>query len=132
MQRGCELLDNKPQAVEFRQLLRRTGKGKDTVDHPPNLHDDLANSCAASCVLTKKYEWPLGKILVEANTRFETRTEEQDLETYAKAWLVGEHHKTIDHGTEAQIEFEAMLKEIEAETREERKKSQIIITRGWS
>jgi hypothetical protein len=132
MQRGCELLDNKQQAIEFRQLLRRTGKGKDTVDHPPNLHDDLANAAAASCVLTKSFEWPLGKILVEANTPFEARNEEEDLEAYAKSWLIGENHKTIGIGTEAQLEFEAMLKEIEAEAREERKKSQVTITRGWS
>jgi len=50
MRGGCELLDNKQQAAELRQLLRRTGKGKDTVDHPPNLHDDSSNACAGAIV----------------------------------------------------------------------------------
>lgn len=50
MRGGCELLDNKQQAAELRQLLRRTGKGKDTVDHPPNLRDDAANALAGACV----------------------------------------------------------------------------------
>jgi len=35
---------------ELRQLERRTGRGKDVVDHPPKLHDDMANSCALAIV----------------------------------------------------------------------------------
>jgi len=52
MQGGVELLDHKQQLVEFRQLERRTGRGKDIIDHPQGLHDDIANSCAGACVLT--------------------------------------------------------------------------------
>jgi len=53
MRGTVELLDHKQQAAEFRQLERRTGRGggKDLVDHPPNLHDDLANACAGAAVL---------------------------------------------------------------------------------
>ena len=54
MQGQVELLDHKKQAIELRQLERRTGKGKDTVDHPRGLHDDVANSCAGGCVLVTK------------------------------------------------------------------------------
>jgi hypothetical protein len=47
-----ELLDIKNQTIELRQLERRTGKGKDSVDHPKSLHDDLANACAGSAILS--------------------------------------------------------------------------------
>ena len=40
----CELVDNRDLVKELRQLERRRGSsGKDTVDHPRGLHDDLAN-----------------------------------------------------------------------------------------
>lgn len=54
MQGRVELLDYKQQAIELRQLERRIGKGKDTVDHPKGLHDDAANSCAGACVNAAK------------------------------------------------------------------------------
>jgi hypothetical protein len=42
-----ELPDDKRLFNELRRLERRRGRtGKDTVDHPPRLHDDLANSVA--------------------------------------------------------------------------------------
>jgi len=50
MQGQVELLDHRQQTSEFRQLERRTGKGKDTIDHPKGLHDDVANSCAGSAI----------------------------------------------------------------------------------
>ena len=44
---GVELPDDKRLFNELRRLERRRGRtGKDTVDHPPRLHDDLANSVA--------------------------------------------------------------------------------------
>jgi len=55
MQGQVELLDHKQQTSEFRQLERRTGKGKDMTDHPKGLHDDAANAAAGSIVaLTRK------------------------------------------------------------------------------
>lgn len=56
MQGQVELLDNKQQTIELRQLERRTGKGKDTIDHPKGLHDDVANSAAGACVMAAKRE----------------------------------------------------------------------------
>jgi hypothetical protein len=42
-----ELPDNKMMLDEFRRLERRRGRsGKDTIDHLPSLHDDIANSVA--------------------------------------------------------------------------------------
>ena len=44
---GVELPDDKRLFNELRRLERRRGRlGKDTIDHPPRLHDDLANSVA--------------------------------------------------------------------------------------
>lgn len=54
MQGRVELLDHRQQAIELRQLERRTGKGKDMVDHPKGLHDDAANACAGTCVQAGK------------------------------------------------------------------------------
>jgi terminase large subunit-like protein len=47
--RSVELPDQKPLIDELRRLERRRGRlGKDSIDHPINGHDDLANS-AAGC-----------------------------------------------------------------------------------
>jgi hypothetical protein len=47
-----ELLDNQHLFNELRSLERRTRKGgKDSVDHPPKGHDDLANAVAGVCSL---------------------------------------------------------------------------------
>jgi hypothetical protein len=44
---GVELPDDKRLFNELRRLERKRGRaGKDTVDHPPRLHDDLANAVA--------------------------------------------------------------------------------------
>jgi len=65
MQGKTELLDHKEQFFELRQLERRTGRGKDIVDHPPNLHDDCANSLAGSVWLAvKEEEMGIGETIV--------------------------------------------------------------------
>jgi hypothetical protein len=56
MQGQVELLDHKRQTMELRQLERRTGKQKDSVDHPRGLHDDLANACAGSFTMVKSHQ----------------------------------------------------------------------------
>jgi hypothetical protein len=44
---GVELPDDKRLLTQLRRLERKRGRaGKDSVDHPPRLHDDLANSVA--------------------------------------------------------------------------------------
>ena len=46
-----ELLDNKTLTAQLCALERRTSRGgKDSVDHPPGAHDDLANSAAGALV----------------------------------------------------------------------------------
>jgi hypothetical protein len=49
------LLDHPTLLRELRQLERRTGRlGKDTVDHPPRLHDDHSNAAALALVEADK------------------------------------------------------------------------------
>jgi len=45
------LLDNRRLVAQFASLERRTSSvGRDRVDHPPNMHDDLSNSTAGALV----------------------------------------------------------------------------------
>lgn len=47
-----ELLDNTRLAAQLVSLERRTSRsGKDSIDHPPGQHDDLANASAGALVL---------------------------------------------------------------------------------
>jgi len=62
MQGRVELLDNKQQIAELRQLERRTGHGRDAIDHPQGLHDDAANACALGAVLAARSEGSAGYI----------------------------------------------------------------------
>jgi hypothetical protein len=52
-----ELPDNKRLLTQLRRLERKRGRmGKDSVDHPPRLHDDLANSVAGVSFLVSNAE----------------------------------------------------------------------------
>ena len=53
---GIELVDDRRLLTQLRRLERRRGRaGKDTIDHPPRLHDDLANAVAGlSCLLSSE------------------------------------------------------------------------------
>jgi hypothetical protein len=49
--RVCDLLDLPRLHAQLTALERRTSAGgRDTVTHPPNAHDDLANACAGAIV----------------------------------------------------------------------------------
>jgi hypothetical protein len=49
--RGVDLLDNERLLLQLICLERRTGRGgKDIIDHPRGLHDDLANAVAGALV----------------------------------------------------------------------------------
>ena len=46
-----ELLDNKRLFNQLRSLERRTRSGgRDSIDHPPNCHDDISNAVAGACI----------------------------------------------------------------------------------
>lgn len=52
MTQCVELLDVRKLTLELQQLERRTARsGKDSVDHPPQGHDDYANSCCGALAL---------------------------------------------------------------------------------
>ena len=53
-QGAVQLLDQRQLLTELRQLERRTGSGKDRIDHPPRGHDDLANACAGALWLASR------------------------------------------------------------------------------
>jgi len=55
MQGRVELLDHRQMLAELRQLERVTGRGRDIVDHPANLHDDAANAVAGAAVLAADF-----------------------------------------------------------------------------
>ena len=46
-----ELLDHKKMLIQLQSLERKTGKGRDSIDHPPGGHDDLVNVVAGVSVL---------------------------------------------------------------------------------
>jgi hypothetical protein len=52
-QRRVELLDHRQTLTEIRQLERKTGHGRDSIDHPKGFHDDAANAVAGACVLAE-------------------------------------------------------------------------------
>jgi hypothetical protein len=52
-----EMLDNKQQLIELRQLERRAGRsGREVIDHPPKAHDDCSNVLAGMSYLMTKEE----------------------------------------------------------------------------
>jgi len=62
-QGGVELLDNKKLFSQLRDLERRTRSGgKDSVDHYPGGHDDLANAAAGACFLAVGPRGPVPRI----------------------------------------------------------------------
>jgi hypothetical protein len=52
MSRTCELLDHARLLKQLAGLERRTARGgKDSIDHAPRLHDDVANAACGALVL---------------------------------------------------------------------------------
>jgi hypothetical protein len=56
-----ELLDHKKLALQLVSLERRTGRGtgRDSIDHPPGGHDDIANAVAGAAVLAETQVTPM-------------------------------------------------------------------------
>jgi len=58
-----ELLDNQRLVAQLVNLERRTARsGKDSIDHPPGAHDDLANAAAGALVVAAAAR-PRGRIV---------------------------------------------------------------------
>jgi hypothetical protein len=63
--RRCELLDNPKLVTQLVSLERRVGRGgRDSIDHPPGMHDDVANAVAGAidAVLQKVRYPPLQQV----------------------------------------------------------------------
>lgn len=62
-----ELLDNARMASQFCQLERRTSRsGRDSIDHPPGGHDDVANAVAGAILLAQAGAKRLSREQVQA------------------------------------------------------------------
>ena len=58
--RKCQLLDNRRLISQLHGLERRTARGgRDSIDHGPGAHDDIANAVAGAIVLAAHCEKPL-------------------------------------------------------------------------
>jgi hypothetical protein len=58
--RKCQLLDIRRLISQLHGLERRTARGgKDSIDHGPGAHDDVANAVAGALVLASAYVRPL-------------------------------------------------------------------------
>jgi hypothetical protein len=58
--RTCQLLDIRRLISQLHGLERKTARGgKDSIDHGPGAHDDVANACAGAIVLASHHDVPL-------------------------------------------------------------------------
>ena len=135
MQGRVELLDNPQQSNELKQLERRTGKQKDSVDHPRGLHDDAANALCGSIVMAVRNEAlrtpPPSLGLIE-----EIEPEKVRMDREAQNWLFGTKKKkrkekdgiNID---ELREEVENWENEFEIERAKKDTAKDIYLLRGW-
>jgi hypothetical protein len=65
----ARLLDNTRLIAQLSALERRSGAGRDRVDHPPGQHDDLANSAAGALVLAAQPKQKLKVVMPYVATR---------------------------------------------------------------
>jgi len=91
---AVELLDNKSLKGQLRALERSTKSGgRDKIDHAPGCRDDVANSCAAVCVLASKTdEDNTADIILELAKRneIENLSEEEKDSARITRWLLGD------------------------------------------
>lgn len=54
-----QLLDNRRLLTQLHGLERKTARGgRDSIDHGPGRHDDVANACAGAIVLASDWQPP--------------------------------------------------------------------------
>ena len=75
-----ELLDHEKCRRQLLALERRTGVGKDRIDHPPRAHDDVINAAAGALVLATKRQ---------ASAEWTRRRIDQLVRRHAKGTSVG-------------------------------------------
>jgi len=120
-----EILDNQTQKIELRQLERRTGRGKDIVDHPPNLKDDASNSLCGSLVLAAKTDIAKTPDISKGLLEDTPQTVEEEMEKEAYFWLLNKKKKKKDPN---EIDMDQLEKEIYKDLPEDPEKSARILT----
>lgn len=111
--RAC-LLDNKRLVAQLSQLERKTASsGKDSIDHPKNSHDDVANAACGALVLAKaKASFNISNEMLRragaapyrSAAAFFTQTDEQRAmreksEQWWRAQRAGPQPEPIPHGS---------------------------------
>jgi hypothetical protein len=136
MQGRIELLDNPQQSNELKALERRTGKQKDSVDHPRGLHDDCANALCGSLVMAARTEAlrtpPPSRGIIE-----EVESEKARMDRESTRWLFGLPEKKKKQNPD-EVDMEAIEDEIaqweeefEAEKAKEDTAKDVSFKRGW-
>jgi hypothetical protein len=68
----AKLLDDDRLLAQLCRLERRTARsGKDSIDHPPNAHDDVANAAAGALVLSRPASRQTASMQTHAETWFD-------------------------------------------------------------
>jgi hypothetical protein len=132
-----ELPDNKRLLTELRRLERKRGRaGKDTVDHPPRLHDDLANSVAGvSYLLINEDEFERIFPSVRESSRACARKQQTIMYIqYQKAdLLAGDDEKWIATDTdEKRHNYKRMVCAVVLPEERERRRCAVIIAENTS
>ncbi len=104
---GCvDLLDYQPLLTELAQLERRTSRsGRDSVDHPPQGHDDLANSCCGALALLTKPVAEL-RIVKIGGTAYSSGVDQEERALTCEALARGIPRERLRAQRDAEIEAE--------------------------
>ena len=64
-----ELLDHPRLFAQLCRLERRTARsGRDTIDHAPGAHDDLANAAAGALVIATSDRLPMPEVITSGTS----------------------------------------------------------------
>ena len=136
MQQRVELLDHPQQANELRQLERRTGKQRDSVDHPKGSHDDCANALCGSLVMAARTD-ALRNPPPSYGISEPIESEQDKLAREAVAWLLDKPKKKKQNGKnevdykEIKAQFRKWEGEFEDELQNKNTAKDVVFKRGW-
>ena len=86
MRGAVEILDNRTQINQLKQLERKTGNAQDSVGHAPGLMDDAANALAGCSVMAVQQGERLPPPSINLHEHEPTDTEKLDRD--ATLWLL--------------------------------------------
>jgi hypothetical protein len=89
-----ELLDDERLLRQLQRLERRTARGgRDSIDHPPGSHDDLANACAGALGLLGRVGG--GANLIEYYRRLNEKLRHEEAAAAQPVPVLGPHVPTV-------------------------------------